>query len=202
MTVPPEPHPRSHAPRLRAVVLGASAGGLQALGAIVSGLPAHFGLPLVVVQHLPASGVSRLPELFAGKTCLATREVTDKCPLRPATLYFAPADYHVLIEDDLTLSLSQDDAVLFSRPSIDVLFESAAEALGPAVAGVLLSGASEDGARGLQAIHEAGGLCIVQHPGDAQVRTMPESALRRFVPDHLLPAREIHGLLCQLGAMP
>ncbi|MCQ4306933.1 chemotaxis protein CheB [Pseudomonas stutzeri] len=181
-----------------AVVIGASAGGLAALSVLVSGLPARFRLPLLMVQHVPASGPTQLAEIFQRKTELKVKEADDKEPVCGATLYFAAPGYHLLVEADLTLSLSQDDAMHFSRPSIDVLFESAADAWGERVAGILLTGANEDGAAGLEAIKRAGGMTIVQDPGEAEVQTMPLAALQRFAPDYILPLRDIHRLLREL----
>lgn len=185
-------------PPLEAVVIGTSAGGLAALSRLVSGLSSHFPLPILVVQHVPAVTPTQLAEIFQRKTGLRVKEADEKEALRPATLYFAPPGYHLLLESDRSLSLSQDDAVHFSRPSIDVLFESAADALGPALLGILLTGANEDGAAGLAAIHHAGGLTIVQDPAEAEVDTMPRAALQRFAPDYLLPLRDIHQLLREL----
>ncbi|WP_313328037.1 chemotaxis protein CheB [Stutzerimonas balearica] len=185
-------------PPLEAVVIGTSAGGLAALSRLVSGLSSHFPLPILVVQHVPAGTPTQLAEIFQRKTGLRVKEADEKEALRPATLYFAPPGYHLLLESDRSLSLSQDDAVHFSRPSIDVLFESAADALGPALLGILLTGANEDGAAGLAAIHYAGGLTIVQDPAEAEVDTMPRAALQRFAPDYLLPLRDIHQLLREL----
>lgn len=185
-------------PPLEAVVIGTSAGGLAALSRLVSGLSSHFPLPILVVQHVPAGTPTQLAEIFQRKTGLRVKEADEKEALRPATLYFAPPGYHLLLESDRSLSLSQDDAVHFSRPSIDVLFESAADALGPALLGILLTGANEDGAAGLAAIHHAGGLTIVQDPAEAEVDTMPRAALQRLAPDYLLPLRDIHQLLREL----
>jgi len=185
-------------PPLEAVVIGTSAGGLAALSRLVSGLSSHFPLPILVVQHVPVGTPTQLAEIFQRKTGLRVKEADEKEALRPATLYFAPPGYHLLLESDCSLSLSQDDAVHFSRPSIDVLFESAADALGPALLGILLTGANEDGAAGLAAIHHAGGLTIVQDPAEAEVDTMPRAALQRFAPNHILPLRDIHRLLREL----
>ncbi|WAN09431.1 chemotaxis protein CheB [Stutzerimonas balearica] len=185
-------------PPLEAVVIGTSAGGLAALSRLVSGLSSHFPLPILVVQHVPAGTPTQLAEIFQRKTGLRVKEADEKEALRPATLYFAPPGYHLLLESDCSLSLSQDDAVHFSRPSIDVLFESAADALGPALLGILLTGANEDGAAGLAAIHHAAGLTIVQDPAEAEVDTMPRAALQRLAPDYLLPLRDIHQLLREL----
>ncbi|MGA6098193.1 chemotaxis protein CheB [Stutzerimonas marianensis] len=181
-----------------AVVIGASAGGLAALSVLVSGLPSAYRMPLLMVQHVPPTGPTQLVEIFQRKTDLKVREAGDKEPVRGGTLYFAAPGYHLLVESDLSLALSQDDAMHFSRPSIDVLFESAADAWGERVAGILLTGANEDGAAGLQAIGQAGGVTIVQDPDDAEVATMPRAALQRFAPDYLLPLRDIHRLLREL----
>lgn len=181
-----------------AVVIGASAGGLAALSVLVSGLPSGYRMPLLMVQHVPPTGPTQLVEIFQRKTDLKVREAGDKEPVRGGTLYFAAPGYHLLVESDLSLALSQDDAMHFSRPSIDVLFESAADVWGERVAGILLTGANEDGAAGLQAIGQAGGVTIVQDPDDAEVATMPRAALQRFAPDYLLPLRDIHRLLREL----
>ena len=137
-------------------------------------------------------------EIFGRRTRLRVKEADDKDAVSSATLYFAAPGYHLLVERDRSLSLSQDDAVHFSRPSIDVLFESAADVWGPQVAGVLLTGANEDGAAGLEAIHRVGGLTVIQDPAEAAVPTMPRAALQRFAPDYILPLRDIHRLLREL----
>ncbi len=137
-------------------------------------------------------------EIFARRTRLRVKEAEDKDPLSSGMLCFAAPGYHLLVEGDRSLSLSQDDAVHFSRPSIDVLFESAADVWGPQVAGVLLTGANEDGAAGLEAIHRVGGLTVIQDPAEAAVPTMPRAALQRFAPDYILPLRDIHRLLREL----
>ncbi|MBB3102946.1 chemotaxis protein CheB [Azomonas macrocytogenes] len=185
-------------PQVDAVVIGASAGGLQALTVLVEGLSSRFRLPLLVVQHIPPHGSSCLVSVFQNKTKLRVKEVDEKELVSPGTLYFAAPDYHLLVEEDYCLSLSQCEAVNFSRPSIDVLFESAVDAWGERLVGILLTGASEDGAAGLEKVHWAGGLTIVQEPTEAQVATMPRAALQRFTPDFILPLREIHRLLCEL----
>lgn len=181
-----------------AVVIGASAGGLAALSVLVTGLPHRYRLPLLMVQHVPPAGATMLVEIFQRKTELNVREAGDKEPVQGGTLYFAAPGYHLLVEADFSLSLSQDDAMHFSRPSIDVLFESAADVWGERVAGILMTGASEDGAAGLHAIQMAGGLTIVQDPGEAEMPTMPLAALQRFAPDYILPLRDIHRLLREL----
>jgi len=161
-----------------AVAIGASAGAIQALLHILPALPADFALPLLVVIHLPPGRRSELASLFAGKCRLSVGEGEDKAPILPGTVTFAPPDYHMLVEHGGTISLSRDEPVFFSRPSIDVLFETAADAYGPGLVGVVLTGANEDGARGLRAVGEAGGTTIVQDPATAYARAMPEAALR------------------------
>ncbi|WP_313024201.1 chemotaxis protein CheB [Pseudomonas lopnurensis] len=190
--------PGQRQPPVEAVVIGTSAGGLEALGVVLSGLPADFRLALLVVQHVPRSGPTHLAEIFRRKTAMRVKEADAKEQVRGGTVYFAAPGYHLLVESDHSLSLSQDDVVHFSRPSIDVLFESAADAWGPSLAGVLLTGANEDGAAGLEAIHRSGGLTVIQDPAEAAVATMPRAALQRFAPDHILPLRDIHRLLREL----
>lgn len=169
--------PLQPATPIEAVVIGVSAGAVDALSTILPRLPADYPIPVIVVVHLPADRKSVLAQLFQAKCEVEVHEVDDKESLQGGSVYFAPPDYHVLIEDDRRVSLSSEELVHYSRPSIDVLFESAADVYGPAVAGVVLTGASADGAKGLAAIHAAGGMCLVQHPQQANSRTMPEAAL-------------------------
>lgn len=164
-------------PPIEAVVIGVSAGAVEALGHILPRLPANYPVPVVIVVHLPADRKSILAQLFQSKCAVDVREIDDKELLKAACVYFAPPDYHVLIEDDRRISLSSEELVHFSRPSIDVLFESAADVFGPALAGIVLTGASPDGAKGLAAIHAAGGICLVQNPQQANTRTMPDAAI-------------------------
>ena len=184
---------------IEAVVIGASAGGFEALLAILKGLPATYPMPLVAVLHLPDNHESKLAELFGYRLALQVREARDKESLAPGILYFAPSGYHLSIETDRSFSLSCEDRVSYARPSIDVLFASAVDAYGAALAGVLLTGANYDGAAGLAGMRVAGGLTIVQDPASAEVPTMPEAALRRMQPDLILPLAEIHSVLRKLG---
>jgi two-component system chemotaxis response regulator CheB len=185
--------------RVEAVVIGASAGGFEALMGVLAGLPPRYPIPLAAVLHLPEHHESRLPELFGHRLALQVREARDKEPLQAGVLYFAPSGYHLLVETDRTFSLSCEDRVNYARPSIDVLFETAADAYGKSLAGILLTGANSDGADGLAGMKVAGGLTIVQDPASAEVPTMPEAAIRRMAPDLILPLAEIHSLLCKLG---
>lgn len=161
----------------RVVAIGASAGAVEALGALLPRLPATLPLFGVVVVHVPADRRSALPELFAQRSAIATREAEDKLPPATGTVYFAPPDYHLLVERDGTLALSVDDPVHHSRPSIDVLFDSVALAFGAEALGILLSGASQDGAEGLAHIRAVGGHTWVQTPESAQMALMPRAAL-------------------------
>jgi two-component system chemotaxis response regulator CheB len=185
--------------RIEAIVIGASAGGFEALFAVLKGLPASYPMPLVAVLHLPETHESRLAELFGYRLSLRVREARDKETLEAGVLYFAPPGYHLSIETDRSFSFSCEDRVSYARPSIDVLFASAADAYGKSLAAVLLTGANYDGAAGLAGIRIAGGLTIVQDPSTAEVATMPEAAIRRMTPDLILPLAEIHSLLCKLG---
>jgi two-component system chemotaxis response regulator CheB len=188
--------------RIEAVVIGASAGGFEALFAVLAGLPSTYPMPLVAVLHLPDNHESRLAELFGYRLALQVREARDKELLEPGILYFAPPGYHLSIETERSFSLSCEDRVSFSRPSIDVLFQSAGDACGKNLAAILLTGANYDGAAGLSGMQLAGGLAIVQDPATAQVPTMPEAAIRRMTPDLILSLAEIHSLLFKLGEPP
>ncbi|CDS53940.1 Protein-glutamate methylesterase [Polaromonas sp. CG9_12] len=185
--------------RVKAVVIGASAGGVDALMDILPGLPASFGVPLVVVLHLSESHHSQLAEIFQRRMFLQVREAADKETLVPGTLYFAPPGYHLLVETDHSLSLSCEAQVHFSRPSIDVLMESAADAYGLHLAGIVLTGANADGARGLNKIGRQGGLTVVQDPNEARMPVMPEAAIRLRQPDLILDLKSIHSLLLEMG---
>jgi len=162
---------------VEAISIGASAGAVQALLRILPALPADYPIPLFIVVHVPPDRSNALVSLFAAKCQIAVREAEDKEPILPGTVYFAPSDYHLLVEADRSLSLSMDEPVNHSRPAIDVLLESAADAYGPALAAIVLTGANHDGAAGLKAVCAAGGTAIVQDFADAQVATMPEAAL-------------------------
>lgn len=185
---------------LQAVVIGASAGAIQALLHILPALPGDFALPVLIVVHVPPTRKSELTMLFSGRCALPVREADDKEAIVPGTIYFAPPDYHMLVESEGTISLSTDEAVCFSRPSIDVLFETAAEAWGPCVAGVVLTGANDDGARGLAAIGGAGGVTLVQDPASAYSRAMPAAALAHWPQAEVRSLDGIVAYLKEVGA--
>ncbi|HWI40384.1 MAG TPA: chemotaxis protein CheB [Verrucomicrobiae bacterium] len=173
------------------VVIGGSAGGIRAVSAIVSSLPAGFPVPVVVALHQRGGEPPYWPEYLARHSELRVVEAEDKMELAGGTVYCAPADYHLMVEEGGTLALSVDDKVNFARPSIDVLFLSAAEAFGGRTAGVVLTGANEDGAAGLAEIAARGGLALVQDPRTAEWPAMPAAALRR-VPRAVVA--DLHGL--------
>jgi two-component system chemotaxis response regulator CheB len=178
-----------------AVVIGASAGGVEALSVLLPALPRGYGGAVLVALHLPRARPSLLVNIFGPKCALAVREAEDKEPVAPGTIYFAPSDYHLLVEDGPALALSVDAPVNFSRPSIDVLFESAADVYGSRLLGIILTGASDDGAAGLEAVHRAGGVTCVQDPSSAHMSLMVEAALRRVAADHVLGLGELAALL-------
>jgi two-component system chemotaxis response regulator CheB len=181
------------------VVIGASAGGVAALLALLAPLPAGHALPLAIVLHLLPRHASQLASVLTHHLGRPVHEPLDKEPVRPGAIYVAGADYHLLIEADRSFSFSSEPPVSFSRPSIDVLMQSAADAYGPAVAGMLLTGANMDGAEGMAAIHAAGGLTLVQSPLEAEVDTMPLAAIARATPDHVLPIGGLRRVLLDLG---
>ena len=184
--------------RIEAVVIGASAGGVDALVDLLPALPASFSPATVCILHVPADRESRLAELFAARLSLPVLEAQDKQPLEPGTVYFAGAGYHLSIEQDRVFSLSCEPPVHYARPAIDVLMESAADALGTRLAGILLTGANDDGAEGLARIGEHGGLTVVQDPDEAAIATMPRAAIRRRAPDLVLTLDRIRALLLEL----
>jgi two-component system chemotaxis response regulator CheB len=181
-----------------AVVIGASAGGVDAVGALLSGLPAPYVPALIVVLHIPAERPSLLAELFQARCRLPVHEALDKERVEPGTVYVAPPGYHLLVERDRSLALSLDPPVAFSRPSIDVLFESAAAAYGPRLLGIVLSGSNDDGAEGLAAIRTAGGRAWVQDPREAMAAAMPRAAIDRAGADLVLPIRDMGERLAHL----
>ncbi|MES9960241.1 MAG: chemotaxis protein CheB [Sedimenticola sp.] len=181
-----------------AIVIGASAGGMEALIALLSGLPEGFGLYLLVVQHLHPSDRGRLARQLDNTLELSVSEACDKEELRTGQVYFAPANYHLLVEQNETLALSVDERVNWSRPSIDVLFDSAARVWGHRLVGVILTGANSDGAAGLRCIAEHGGLTVVQDPDSARSAEMPRAAIEAVTVDRILPLEKIGSFLRSL----
>ncbi|RRS05859.1 chemotaxis protein CheB [Aquabacterium soli] len=188
--------------RISGIVIGASAGGVDALSVLLPALQRQATVPVFVVLHLPRDRPSLLADIFASKCALPCREAQDKEPVVPGTIYFAPPDYHLLLDRGPGawphLALSADALVNFSRPAIDVLFESAADIYGECLLGIVLTGGNHDGAAGLKAIHEAQGQTIVQDPADAQLSFMPEAALATVTPSAVMSLAQIARLLSGL----
>jgi two-component system chemotaxis response regulator CheB len=182
-------------------VIGTSIGGLQALISLLGELPASFSLPLVVVQHRSADVKSGIREILQDHTELTVVEADDKDAIEPGRVYLAPADYHVLIESDRTLALSTEGPVHYARPSIDVLFESAADAYRQSVIGVALTGASTDGARGAQRIKQCGGWVIVQDPATAESSVLPDAVIAAGAADEIVPLDRVARTLRNLAAV-
>ncbi|NJN92448.1 MAG: chemotaxis protein CheB [Leptolyngbyaceae cyanobacterium RM2_2_4] len=172
------------------VVIGTSLGGLSALKLLLAELPDDFPAAIAVVQHRHRDSEDRMSSFLRPYIALPIKEVVDKDDLLPGTVYVAPADYHLLVEAGY-FTLSTDEPVSYARPSIDVLFESAADVYGEFVIGVILTGANQDGAKGLAAIKAQGGSTIVQEPSTAESATMPEAAIATAVVDWVLPLSEI-----------
>jgi two-component system, chemotaxis family, protein-glutamate methylesterase/glutaminase len=184
------------------ICIGASWGGLHAVGRILSDIPGELMQAIVIAQHRhPDSSASTLPELLALQIARPVRDVEDKLAIRPSHVYVAPPDYHVLVERG-SFALSLEERVHFARPSIDVLFESAADAYGERAIGIILTGANEDGAAGLRRIKESGGVAIIQDPAQAARRAMPDAAIAATVADAVLPLEEIGRFLYGLCVVP
>jgi two-component system, chemotaxis family, protein-glutamate methylesterase/glutaminase len=193
-------------PRIAAVVIGASAGGIEALGVLLPALDRRCRAAVLIVVHVPRQRPSLLAEIFAARCALPVQEVEDKLPVQEGRVYFAPPDYHLLVdqqEDGMpSLCLSIDDPVHYSRPSIDVLFESAAECWGQRLLGVVLSGANEDGAAGIAAVARAGGLTIAQDPAEASSKALPLAAVRTGMVQKVLTLEAIAAVFGQLDCTP
>lgn len=179
------------------VVIGTSTGGLAALQVLLPGLPKEFPWPLVVVQHRSKDSDSGLCDFLRRSSFLAVKESQDKEPITLGRVYLAPSDYHLLVEKDC-FALSTEAPVCYARPSIDVLFESAADTYGGNVIGIILTGASTDGARGLTAVKASGGLTVVEEPATAQAPAMPEAAIAATEIDRILPLPGIAPFLISL----
>jgi len=189
-------------PPYELICVGASWGGLQAIGQVLSDLPDDLDPPIVVAQHRhPQSVEGALAELLALQTTRPVGDIEDKLPIEPRSVYVAPPDYHVLVERG-SFALSLEDRVQFARPSIDVLFESAADAYRERLVGVILTGANEDGAAGLRRIKQRGGVAVIQDPAQAVRRSMPDAAIAATVADAVLPVEEIGKFLYGLCVAP
>lgn len=186
----------------RVIVVGVSTGGIKALKRLLSRLPTDFPLPILIVQHIRPDSGSGLAKLLDELCPIRVKEAEEEEQLVPGCAYLAPANYHLLVERDETISLSAEPLVNFARPAVDVLFESAAEAFGNAVIGVILTGAGYDGARGMVKIKEKDGVAIVQAPEDAEAPSMPKHALSLVAADHVVTIEQLPGTLLNLCGAP
>jgi two-component system chemotaxis response regulator CheB len=180
--------------------MGSSWGGLHALETVLSGLPSHFRTPIAIAQHRSTdSGSGALARMLSVRSGLEVTDASDKEPIEAGRVYLAPPDYHLLVEPE-GFALSTEDMVQHSRPSIDVLFDSAADAYSDELAAVVLTGANADGAYGLRRVKRRGGVTIVQDPSTAEKRTMPDAAIATGAADHVLPLEQIASKLMELAA--
>ena len=185
-------------PATEAIAIGCSTGGLSALTQLLGALDPKLPAAILVCSHTGSPTVDTLCALLARHSTLPVAEAGERRSVRPGMVHVAPAGYHLLVEPGRQFALSVDPPVWFSRPSIDVMFTSAAEVYGAALAGVVLTGASPDGAHGLANIRRSGGVAIVQEPGEAQAPAMPRAALELAGADHCLPLARIAPLLNRL----
>ncbi len=182
----------------KAIVIGVSAGGFDALKLVLSPLPENFPLAVIIVQHLHETSDNFLARHLDTQCALSVKFADEKEEIIPGQVYIAPAGYHLLIEQDKTFSLSIDDLVNYTRPSVDVLFESASDAYGDALIGVILTGANRDGSQGIKKIKENGGLTVAQSPQTAASDTMPKAAIATHAIDHILELEKIPSFLIQI----
>ncbi|PPL04481.1 CheB methylesterase [Parapedobacter indicus] len=173
------------------MILACSAGGFKILFNMLSVLPSNLPIGILVVIHRNARYETNVEESIMAKSHIKVKVAEEKEQIRPGTAYFAPAGYHLLVEPDRSLSLDISEPVNFCRPSIDVTMQSAADIYGPGTLAVLLSGANQDGAQGMRAVQHAAGLCIVQHPEQAEIKTMPEAAIKLGAADLVLNNEEL-----------
>jgi two-component system, chemotaxis family, protein-glutamate methylesterase/glutaminase len=184
------------------VVVGGSSGSIDVLLKLLPALRAPLTFALLIVLHRKNTADSTLANLLSLKTSIPCKEIDDKDPIEPGNIYLAPADYHVLVEQNRTFSLDDSEKVHYSRPSIDVSFESAADVYGPALVGILLSGANADGTNGLSAISRAGGITVVQSPKTAQVAFMPQQAILGTSVDFVFDTEEMAPFVNSLNLTP
>lgn len=177
--------------KVEAIVIGTSAGGLEALKVILEKLPSHFPLPILVVQHISADSEDFWIRSLDAQCKIKVKEAEEKEKVTRGNVYIAPPDYHILLEYDRTITLSKEEKVNFSRPSIDVLFETASDVYKEKLMGVVLTGASKDGARGLRKIKRNGGIAVVENPATAAFNLMPTEAVRASKADYILSLQEI-----------
>lgn len=181
-------------------MIGGSAGSIEVIIKILEKLNKNLAIAIVIIIHRKRNSDASLTKLFNNKSTILVTEANEKDPILPGRIYLAPADYHLLIENDYTLSLDLSEKVQFSRPSIDVTFESAADVYGQSLAALLLSGANSDGAQGLLTIANSGGITIVQNPASAEVDFMPKAAIFKTVVDYIIETNDLPGLVNDMSA--
>jgi len=186
--------------KYKAIVIGASAGGLFALSFVLEELPADFPVPVMIVQHRSKDQRDLLEEVLQSKCRIRIKQADEKEKIESGLVYIAPPDYHLLVEADRTFSLSADEPVRFSRPSIDVLFETAATVFKDSLIGIIFTGASNDGAAGMAAIKKYGGLTIAQDPAEAQFPYMPAASIETKEVKHIWTLAEIKSFLLKISA--
>jgi two-component system, chemotaxis family, protein-glutamate methylesterase/glutaminase len=186
--------------RYAIAVVGTSWGGLAALRELVAALPDDLPMPIVLIQHRHKLSDNALPQLLQDKTSLRVSEVEDKAPIEPGAIYVAPADYHLLIEPDF-FTLSVEEPIRYSRPSIDLTFSTAADSYGAKAIGAVLTGANADGAEGLRRIAERGGLTLVQEPATAESPAMPTAALKAAPASRVLAIGAIGRLIGEMSRL-
>ena len=182
----------------KAVVMGASAGGMETIGAILTKLPLDFTVPILIVQHLSPSSQGYMAR-YLNKICkIKVKEADEKEKIKPGLVYISPANYHLLVEEDESLSLTVGPKVNYSRPSIDILFETASDVYQDKLIGVILTGANRDGSMGLKALKDKGGLAIVENPETALVNAMPKAAIEATHVDFILESKDIANKIIEL----
>lgn len=181
-----------------AVVIGASAGGIRALERLLAPLPSDFPLPIIIVQHLHPNSESYLPKILSAHCALPVKQAEERETIQQSVVYIAPPNYHLLIEEDRSFSLSLEPPVRYARPSVDVMFETAMYAYRNELIGIILTGANDDGREGVKKIKKAGGYIIVQDPKTAEAQAMPNAAITAVTVDKILAIEEIGVYLLQL----
>jgi len=184
--------------RFEAVVIGASAGGVQALTIVLQALPREFPLPIIVVQHVHPHSGHYLATLLDSKCSIQVKQADEKEMIQAGVAYIAPPNYHLLIEQDRSFSLSLEGPVNYSRPAVDVLFDSACDAYRDKLIGIILTGANHDGSQGLKRIKQRGGYVMVQDPATADAEVMPKAAIAATSVDNILPLEQLGPFLLQL----
>ena len=190
---------KKHALNYEAIVIGTSAGGFMALSTLLENIPADYRLPIIVVQHRAKDSHELFEEVLQRKCNIKIKQSDEKEKIHSGNVYIAPPDYHLLVEADRTFSLSSESPVQFSRPSIDVLFESAALVYQKKLVGIILTGSNHDGAAGITTIRRMGGLTIAQDPAEAQYSLMTQASIDTNSVNHIWSLAEIRDFLEKLG---